>query len=324
MSVKKKLAAATAGLGEGAVPPIEQKPGPRTAPGQMFAFGEQMMAAEERIADLEKRLQEYSESVPVVRLDPKRIRPSKLANRHAASFDTKEYRDLKDNIRASGTNVQPICVRPITGDPEHDYEIIYGHRRHRSCLDLNIAVSAMIVEATDQELFLAMDRENRDREDLTAYELALHYKRALDMKIWPTAMAMAEALGVTRAHVSQQLSLLDLPTDLIGLFPSPLDLTYRRGKLLLDALERDREGVMSKASEFAKKEEPFGVQELMDFLVGSEDGQDRGAIKLNGDLVGQVRRAPGGKVTVVLGKGFVPDDKIDDLAELISKFLKRI
>ncbi|MBK7616962.1 MAG: ParB N-terminal domain-containing protein [Burkholderiales bacterium] len=67
-------------------------------------------------------------------LDPTLVASSKWANRAPESYSGLPYESLKRDIEECGGNVQPIKVRG-TADR---YEIVFGHRRHRACLELGI------------------------------------------------------------------------------------------------------------------------------------------------------------------------------------------
>ena len=53
-----------------------------------------------------------------------------------------------------------------------------------------------MVDATDQELFEQMERENRSRSDLSAWEQGAMYRRALDDGLYPSLRQLAESLDV--------------------------------------------------------------------------------------------------------------------------------
>src|ERR1700674_4626098 len=148
MSLKKHLEGKAGGL---TVPEISPDPSvepvaraPRTAPGQMLAFRDQMRTKDSEIASLQGELSAYEGSLPTRYLDAKRIRRSSLANRLPESFEGTEFKVLKADIASSKGNVQAIKVRPVKGEPAADYEIVFGHRRHQVCLELDLPVLAVI------------------------------------------------------------------------------------------------------------------------------------------------------------------------------------
>src|SRR6185312_15182470 len=74
----------------------------------------------------------------VLRLDPKRVRATEFINRHERAFleSDPKFIELKNSLRAHGQE-QPIRVREVRDDPAVDFEIVYGHLRHRACLVLD-------------------------------------------------------------------------------------------------------------------------------------------------------------------------------------------
>ncbi|MFD2274834.1 ParB N-terminal domain-containing protein [Undibacterium arcticum] len=89
-----------------------------------------------------------------------RSRRQKWANRISDSFTSADFLALKEEITQAGGNVQPIKVRPLVGVADR-YEIVFGHRRHRACLEAGLPVLCLIEAVSDQELFKEMDREKQ-------------------------------------------------------------------------------------------------------------------------------------------------------------------
>src|SRR5690606_7285007 len=90
-------------------------------------------------AELEALKKEKGNGVQL--LDPARIRHSRFRDRVVQGFADRAFEELKASISrptADGTPTgvtMPIKVRPVTDDPDFDYEVVYGHRRHRATLD---------------------------------------------------------------------------------------------------------------------------------------------------------------------------------------------
>ena len=179
-------------------------------------------------------------------LDPKLVKPSRWANRSEASLKSKDFEKLKLEIENAGGNVQPIKVRTSVSAPG-EYEIVFGHRRHRACLELNIPVRALIAEVGDAELFAEMDRENRQRADLRPYEQGLIYAKALDEALFPSLRKMADALGVDVGNASKAISLARLPPVVLNAFYSPLDLLQAWATPLSAALQKNPDLVLDRA-----------------------------------------------------------------------------
>ena len=195
---------------------------------------------------LREQLEAFDGSTPTKMLDPAKIHTSKWANRDELSYQSKEFARLQSEIESAGGNIQPIKVRPLSGK-QGEYEIVFGHRRHRACLILGLPVSALIENLSDTDLFSQMDRENRQRADLRPYEQGLMYSQALSEGLFPSMRKMAEALGIEAGNASKVVSLVKLPSDVLKAFLSPLDLQTNWAPVLTRALQENPEYVLDKA-----------------------------------------------------------------------------
>jgi ParB family chromosome partitioning protein len=181
-------------------------------------------------------------------LDPAEITHSRYANRLPENFQGAIFDELKESIRLMNGNVQPIKVRRISSPAGNfKYEVVFGHRRHAACLQLGVRVKAFCEPIDDRSLFLEMDRENRGRADLSAWEQGLSYVNALDSGLFPSARKLAEALGADLTNVGRAISIGKLPQVVVDAFSSPLDIQFRHAKPLKDAIEANPDLVFSKA-----------------------------------------------------------------------------
>lgn len=283
---------------------------PKTAPGSMAHFMSNQSAAVKEAEQLRERLQQFDGAKPVRLLDPRQVRPSRWANRHADAYADAAFEELKTEMASAGGNVQPVAVRALakpmatgTGagqgaDPagEPVFELIYGHRRHRACLDLGLPLQAMVIEATDQQLFEAMERENRSRKNLSAWEQGVMYRRALDEGLYPSLRRLADALGVDVSLVSKSVALARLPDRVVQAFSSPLDIQFRWAQPLSEALQRDPDGVVSRADQLKAAAKGLTGTQVLDVLVGRAPAQ-----VLNGSTpLRQVFKGSDGRQAAVL------------------------
>ena len=106
---------------------------------------------------LREELTRFSNSIPTLLLDPKRVCPTRWANRHATAYSETVFDSLNESIVQSGDNVQPVLARETS---DGTFEIVFGHRRHRACLELGPPVLATVCTSamTYAELFVSMDR----------------------------------------------------------------------------------------------------------------------------------------------------------------------
>lgn len=323
MSIKDRLAKKTEGL---LVPGRSESPqggAPlRTGPGQMLMVNSLMKESNEKLAILEARLKEFEGILPVKLLDAENVVPSRWANRDVRSYDLVGFKALKDEIEQAGGNVQPIKVRPLKGETER-YEIVFGHRRHRACLELGLPVLALIEEVSDQDLFKAMDRENRTRADLSPWEQGVMYRRALNERLFPSQEQLAKEIGVDAGNLSKALRLADLPEAVVQAFASPLDLQYRWAKTLNDALQGDPEGVLERAKELtANRSVAQSPKEVLEVLCGEFAlAPTVETIMIDGKAVAKLT-SDGAKVSIQFSKGVVKTNQLKRLHELVKDFLQ--
>jgi ParB family chromosome partitioning protein len=268
MSVGNRLLEATKGLGDSLPQPAERT-GPKTAPGALMAFRHESLSYEQRIETLEAMLAAKADALPVRSLDPQAIRLSKFANRMEASFHTEAHLELKATIEAMGGNSQPIGVRAAEKVDNTEWELIWGSRRHRCCIELGMPVKAMVLDLSDVDLFLAMDAENRSREDLSTYEMARHYRRALDEKLYPSAKQLAAALGVSQPYVAKILPLSEIPEEVVAAFREPSELSYRNGALIAAVLKGNRTRLLATAQRLAGLTPRLPAAAVMRELLGT-------------------------------------------------------
>jgi ParB family chromosome partitioning protein len=227
--------------------------------------------------ELREKLKEFEGSTPTRRIDPNEIGPSEWANRSQEAFTTADFAQLKKEIASAGGNVQPIKIRPKKdpGESSIRWEIVFGHRRHRACLELGIPVLATIEDGmTDQQLYIEMDRENRDRQDLSAWEQGMMYARALERGLFASNRQLASSLDVDLSQVGKALVLAKLPGEVIAAFASPLELQFRWATQFKDALQKDPDGVLERARRIQQGPTRVSAAKVFAALIG--EGESAG------------------------------------------------
>lgn len=329
MSIKDRLAQKNAGLtvpeaknpstpGPGGVSPL------RTSPGQMLMVNALTKENKQRIAQLEEQLKEYEGALPAKLIAPQRIRPSKWANRLEESFSSAAFVELKKEIAEAGVNVQPIKVRPIKGSAdEYEYEVVFGHRRHRACQEVGVDVFALIEEVEDAELFKAMDRENRQRQNLSPWEQGRMYRTALNEGLFGSIGELAREVGIDKGNLSKALALADLPEEVVNAFPSLLELQFRWAKLLNDALRQDPDGVLKRARDIGTEKHPRRTsKEVLEVLTGAvSPAATEQRIMVGGRMVGKIVSGSKG-LAVEFVRGALTTEQINKLPQLLEKFLR--
>lgn len=317
----------------------------RTAPGAVAQFMTQRSEVHKRNEELEARLRTFEGALPVRRLNPELIVRSDLANRDERSFSGAQWTAFVEEISLAGGNVQPIKVRPLEGGaritpyqpggPVPEFEIVYGHRRHQACMELGIPVLAIDQALTDVEMFAQMDRENRGRENITAWELGVSYSHALSRGLFPSLRQMAVALGVDPGYMSRAMAVAQLPESVVTAFASPLDIQFRTPVALKAAMNEDAEGLLERARQVAAEQarlleagsRPLGYAQVMSALVPGENKPDPMPLagKAKGDKLAATLRmdASGRKATVAFKRVLSPQEQVG-LAAAISRYLEAL
>jgi ParB family chromosome partitioning protein len=265
---------------------------PKTAPGAMMALANDQRSEllrendllRERAArtvELEGRLQSAVEELQIWDgakatrlLEPKSIQRSVFANRHESSFKSEGFEALKREIREAGGNVQPIKVRALASSGEGPkFEIVFGHRRHEACLQLGLPVLAFVDNLDDRALFEEMERENRERADLSAWEQGVMYARALDRGLYPSIRQLATAIGVDPTNLSKALVLARLPAKVLEAFASPLDLQFRWSTAFKVAAESDLAGLESRAVKVTANRSGMTAKQIFLALTAPQEAQ---------------------------------------------------
>ena len=144
--------------------------------------------------------------------------------------------ELADSIRQQGV-LQPILARPHPGAPGH-YQIIAGERRWRAAQLAGFSEVPVLVKQVPDQAVVAMALiENIQREELTPLEEAQALKRLID-EFGLTHQQVAEAVGRSRASVSNLLRLMELPPQIKTLLEQrKLDMGHARALLTLPAAQ---------------------------------------------------------------------------------------
>jgi ParB family chromosome partitioning protein len=152
--------------------------------------------------------------------------------------------ELADSIKAQGL-VQPIVVRPISeggaGQPRR-YEIIAGERRWRAAQLAGLHEIPAVVRHVSDNAAIAMALiENIQRENLNPLEEARALERLIS-EFDMTHATAAEAVGRSRAAVSNLLRLLDLTEEVKQLVEQrEIEMGHARALLALENRKQQAE-----------------------------------------------------------------------------------
>jgi ParB family chromosome partitioning protein len=162
----------------------------------LLGIGAEQLVQEERNGDQLK-------IVPVDLIKRGRYQPR-------TDIKAETLQELADSIKVQGI-IQPVLVRPLkTGS---SFELVAGERRWRAAQMAGLQEIPAIVRVIEDRAVMSIALiENIQREDLNPLEEAAALHRLID-EFDMTHQAVAEAVGRSRAAVSNLLRLLDLDTE---------------------------------------------------------------------------------------------------------------
>lgn len=156
-------------------------------------------------------------------VDPEDCRIWERHNRNCDLLDERHCQDLIEGIKSQGRQEFPAIVRRTRDGGTHKYEVIAGARRHWTINWLrkhNYPDQKFLIDVrnlTDEQAFRLSDIENRDREDISDYERATDYKKALSL-YYRSQKEMAERLEASASWLSMYLDLAGLPAAVVAAY----------------------------------------------------------------------------------------------------------
>jgi len=236
--------------------------------------------------------------LPVDALAPGKYQPRKF-------WDQDKLAELAESIKAQGV-IQPIVVRDIGGKR---YEIIAGERRWRATQLAGLSEIPVVIREVDDRTVVAMALiENIQREDLNPLEEANALQRLIDEFDLTHAQA-AEAVGRSRAAVSNLLRLLELPNEIRVLVETrALEMGHARALLALTPQAAIALARQAADHEWSVREVEHRVQQLSAGMIpGSSAAKGKTAkAKPTADIVSlerQLSESLNAKVNVLHGRG---------------------
>jgi ParB family chromosome partitioning protein len=199
--------------------------------------------------------------------------------------------ELVASIKATGV-IQPLIVRPVPGFP-HQFEVVAGERRLRAAQIAGLAdVPAIIREFNDQEALAISLIENIQREELSPADEARALQRLIE-EFALTHEQVAQAIGRSRAAVTNLLRLLDLPAEVTTMIESrAISMGHARALLgLEDDVERVRLAQMIATRQWSVRETESQVRKA----TKVPGGRAHAAPPLL-EVISEVMRAPGMRI----------------------------
>jgi ParB family chromosome partitioning protein len=172
----------------------------------------------------------------IITADPFKCRIWKLHDRFSGEITVQTCKAEIDSFATNG-QIVPVLGRRVHDDPDCEIELIYGARRLFAARHLKIPLLVDLREVSDREGLVAMDIENRQRQDISPYERGLSYKRWLSSGLFESQDDISRALSISASQVSRLLQLARLPAVVVGAFRTPTEIRENWGLNLVEALD---------------------------------------------------------------------------------------
>jgi ParB family transcriptional regulator, chromosome partitioning protein len=286
---------------------------------------------QQQVTELEDTVEQLKGERGAQPMDPRIIGPGRWANRHEDSFKGPAFEAFKREIADAAGNVQPIKVRPVAAAAREasgaQYELVFGHRRHRACLELGIKVLAIVEEMDDQRLFVQMERENRDRQNLSAWEQGWMYERALRTGLYGSARKLAAGIGRDASDVTKAIRIAKLPEEIVTAFSSPTLIQFQMVSDLEKAIQERPDDIFGAARDLSRSAVKPSPKEVFAKLTSSLRGGGVGSsheastFEVVGCGVVTIKADHRGRTTIVLPAGSLPASKWGLLESALRKLL---
>lgn len=248
-------------------------------------------------------------NLPIKEINPARCKPWPHHNRNLLWLTPERCETLIDAIKKDGQK-QLGLVRRIEGDPNYDYEIIYGVRRWYSCSQIEgRKFRAEVTNADDLTCARLMHQENEQSEDITEFEKACAFKEQIESGVFESQAQLADELNVSKPLVSRLMRaarILDYSDVYDLLKPQLLDVSIRGASNLVECLEDEsKKGrVLKKAKALKDSSDSVGVAKIIKLLLKSAEegskGEEKAYLTHGKKVLVSVKRSPTGKLSITI------------------------
>jgi ParB family chromosome partitioning protein len=191
--------------------------------------------------------QQKAHGLVIEEIDPALADPSPYWDRDLRFLQDKSFAEFVDDMRRNGQQ-SPALVRPHTTDAGR-FEVCFGHRRLFACRSLGTRLRAVVRSLSEAQMAGAAYSENAQREGVSILEQSRALAKYVERGIFPTKQALADALNVSRSHVSNLTSYAEIPNRVLEALGDWRKCTFRDANALLKTSRNpSRHGLMLEAA----------------------------------------------------------------------------
>jgi ParB family chromosome partitioning protein len=266
----------------------------------------------------------------IISVSPFRVKMWSLHDRLESHLSEKTCRAEIESVSRRGQLV-PALGRPTRSDPEYDIELVCGARRLFVARHLNLPLLVDLRDMSDKDAIVAMDIENRQRQDVSPYERGLAYATWLRTGQFASQEELAKCIQVSASQVSRLLKLGKLPPVILSAFQSPTEICEEWGLFLAEALSRAsaRDSMVARAREIATRVVRPAGREVYRDLVAAAAGGRRQKAKTRDEVVKDIRGNPlyrvrqyRDTVALLLPTEHLSQKSLEDIRNAVTRILR--
>ena len=181
----------------------------------------------------------------------------------------------------------PVLGRRVHRDPEYDVELIFGARRLFVARHLNMPLKVEVRDMSDLDAIIALDIENRHRQDISPYERGCAYQSWLRANYFKSQDEIAHTLGVSASQVSRLIKLAQLPPVIVNAFKTPFEICETWAADLHEAWSNpvDRNAMARRARSLTNGSSRLPAAEVFQNLLSGSQRKRTGGAKVRDEVI---------------------------------------
>ena len=227
--------------------------------------------------------QQKAQGLVIEEIDPALADPSPYWDRDIRFLQDESFTEFVEDMRRNGQQ-SPALVRPHPTDAGR-FEVCFGHRRLFACKSLGMRVRAVVQNLSEAQMAGAAYSENAHREGVSTLEQARALAKYVERGVFATKQALADALNVSRSHVSNLTSYAEIPDRVLEALGDWRKCTFRDANNLLKATREParREQMLDAAERLIGGDPQLGFAVRLTVLLGQKPSASAEAEDLRDD-----------------------------------------
>ena len=214
--------------------------------------------------------QQKAQGLHIEEIDPALVEPSPYWDRDLRFLEDRSFADFVSDMRRNGQQ-SPALVRPHPRDDGH-FEVCFGHRRLFACKSLGVSLRAVVRTLSEAQMAGAAYSENAHREGVSTLEQSRALAKYVERGVFATKQALADALNVSRSHVSNLTSYAEIPDRVLEALGDWRKCTFRDANNLLKVTREPvrRQQMLEAAERLITGDPQLGFHVRLTVLLGNK------------------------------------------------------